>query len=147
MITQSDTEGKRGVADFLTIVVHRVRFPIVENDVQVIQWTVGDRLRKARRIANVTTGEMAEHLGLDRKMLSRYETDRTPIRLAYVRLWADKCGVSMDWILYGDDGANEQGVPPPGGGGTPQGGAGPRSSNSPRINDTFSNSDSSPRAA
>ncbi len=54
---------------------------------------------------------MADHLGLDRKMISRYETDRTPIRMAYLRLWAELCGVSVAWIVNGKAEEPEPEVP------------------------------------
>lgn len=74
---------------------------------ELLQWTTGDRLRKARVAAGVGVGDMAEFLGVTRSMVSRYETDKGTPRIGYYRLWAIRCGVPMEWLQYGED------TPPP----------------------------------
>lgn len=68
----------------------------------LLQWTLGDRLRKARHVAGITSAAMAEHLGVERSTISRFEADRVTPRLAYLRLWAMCCDVDLDWLRYGD---------------------------------------------
>jgi transcriptional regulator with XRE-family HTH domain len=72
-----------------------------------LQWTRGDRMRKSRITAGVSTNEMAEYLGVTRTMVSRYETDRCVVRPGYLRLWSIRCGVPLEWIQYGEE------TPPP----------------------------------
>jgi transcriptional regulator with XRE-family HTH domain len=67
-----------------------------------LQWTLGDRLRKARQSAGVTPAQMAAYLGVERSMISRYENDRSTPRVGYLRLWALRTGVDLDWLRYGD---------------------------------------------
>lgn len=43
---------------------------------RVPEWTLGDRLRKIRRDADMTVADFAEVLGVSRASLGHYETDR-----------------------------------------------------------------------
>ena len=68
--------------------------------VRTLEWTVGDRMAKARREAGITTGEMCDYLGVHRNSLNAYEHDRTArgVPLAILRLWAIRCDVDLDWL-------------------------------------------------
>lgn len=67
---------------------------------QVPEWTVADRLLKARRWAGVPQQEMAAYLGVSRQALTRYENGQN-VKIGTLRLWALRCGVSFDWLRYG----------------------------------------------
>lgn len=68
----------------------------------VPQWTVADRLRKARESAGLEQGELAELAGVSRATISAAENGhRSPSR-ATVRLWAMATGVPLGWIEQGD---------------------------------------------
>jgi transcriptional regulator with XRE-family HTH domain len=68
----------------------------------VPEWTVGDRMIKARTVADLSQEQMGEYLGLSRVTLSRYETGHNRVPLTVLRLWAMRCGVPLDWLRYGD---------------------------------------------
>ena len=82
-----------------------------------LEWTLGDRLAKARRHAGLTSSEMGDELGVTRYTVHNYETDRTTPRRATLIAWALRCGVPFEWLAHGDtapapDGASEQGSAP-----------------------------------
>jgi transcriptional regulator with XRE-family HTH domain len=68
----------------------------------VPEWDLTDRLVKARKFAGVEQSEIAEFLGLSRGAISVMETGRVVPRLGYLRLWAQRCDVSLDWLRFGD---------------------------------------------
>ena len=111
----------------------------MDNELRTVEWSIGDRLAKARRLAKMSTREMAEYLGLDRKMINHYESDRTPIRMAYLRLWADRCGVSIEWIIHGNDTTPHEGADSATGPASKNGRT-PRRPETPGINGTSSDS-------
>lgn len=77
----------------------------------VPEWTFGDRLRKAREVAEVTSKEMAALLEVSDRTIRNYERMATPIKRKDVRDWALRCGVPIEWLLHGDnppDGGGEQ---------------------------------------
>ncbi len=76
-------------------------------EVPTITWTLGDRLAKARRQAHVSTAAMATALGVSRKTINNYESDRVPVRAAMVRVWAQQCNVPYEWLTQ-DEGLPEQ---------------------------------------
>ncbi len=65
-------------------------------------WRLSDRLRKALSFAGVTKEEMARELQVSERTINNWLQERNPIRYAYVLLWAQKTGVSLDWILDDD---------------------------------------------
>lgn len=78
------------------------------------EWTVADRLRKARESAGLEQQELATMIDCSRQTVGNYENnnwDRTR-RRATLRLWAWACGVDPAWI---DPSLNG---PPPFGGGS-----------------------------
>ena len=74
-------------------------------------FTLGDRMWKARRHAEISTAEMASFLSVTRKTINNYEQERTTVPGAVLRVWAMRCGVPYEWLLSGDagpDGGNAQ---------------------------------------
>lgn len=67
------------------------------------QWTVGDRLRKARLHAGLEQAELAAQTGISRATIVNYENGHTrPGRPALI-LWALSTGVSLEWLLSGGE--------------------------------------------
>jgi len=68
------------------------------------QWTLGDRLRKAREGAELTQGEMAERLHVSRATISAWETDaHKPVRdgwdlLRLTTRYSEETGVRVEWF-------------------------------------------------
>ncbi|WP_213816271.1 helix-turn-helix transcriptional regulator [Glaciihabitans sp. dw_435] len=63
-----------------------------------------DRLGKALHVADVTTTDMADYLGVTRNTISNYTSGRTPVKKQTLRLWALKTGVPLEWIETGEIG-------------------------------------------
>ncbi len=78
-------------------IVHIVR----TNDIPVVpEWTLTDRLRKAREHADLTQKDLAEAIGVSKGTITRAErgdgiTHRTLLQ------WADATGVALDWLNAG----------------------------------------------
>ena len=75
----------------------------------VLQWTLGDRLRKAREVAGLTQGEVADGLrarGIKcrgHSTVSMWETGTQPRNiLTVIEAWAEVCDVPAEWLLVGD---------------------------------------------
>lgn len=70
--------------------------------VNVPEWDLADRLAKALREARMSVNEMALYLGVHRNTVSAWVNGRTPISGPAIRAWADRTGVSYDWLRDGD---------------------------------------------
>lgn len=68
-----------------------------------VRWTRGDRLAKALRIANIGNAQMAARLGVTRNTVGNYIADRTPIKEAALRVWADETGLPLEWLKNGEE--------------------------------------------
>ena len=64
--------------------------------------TLGIRLERARRDADVGVQEMADYLGVARNTVSTWLHDRIRPGDQTLRLWAMRCGVSYDWLKTGE---------------------------------------------
>lgn len=66
-----------------------------------LEWTIGERLGKARRHAGLNQAEMAERLGVGRTTVAAWEQTRNQPKnfLGVVEQWAEICGVDAAWIL------------------------------------------------
>lgn len=72
-----------------------------QNETHVPQWTLGDRLRKAREEAGYTQRELAAAIGISRNSVVNYEVGATePKRLA-IQAWARLTGVPSEWLTWG----------------------------------------------
>lgn len=67
----------------------------------VPNWTLGDRLRKAREHAGFEQGELAARIGISRNTVGNYELDRGQRgpKMLVLRAWAHECDVPLDWLL------------------------------------------------
>ncbi len=65
----------------------------------VPEWTLGDRLRKARLHAGLEQAELATELGIARNSVASYENQRTAPRRPVLLAWAMRTGVSLDWLV------------------------------------------------
>ncbi|WP_373370661.1 helix-turn-helix domain-containing protein [Brachybacterium paraconglomeratum] len=79
------------------------------------QWTVADRLRKARELTGMDQTEFAEHAGLSRAGVSNAERGQSTPRRSTLKLWALSTGVPLRWIETGEapspDGERASGLP------------------------------------
>lgn len=64
-------------------------------------FTLGDRLRKAREVADMTQGDMANTLGIGRRSVSRYEDGTQMPRRGVVMAWSMATGVPLEWLQSG----------------------------------------------
>lgn len=80
-----------------------LRTAIASQLVQVPEWTVADRLLKARTSAGLEQAELAAITGLSRQTISNYERGAVTPRRSGVNLWALATGVPVSWILTGED--------------------------------------------
>jgi transcriptional regulator with XRE-family HTH domain len=62
------------------------------------QWTLGDRLRKAREVAGLSQTEMAEAIGIARNSVGRYEAGAYEPSRPVMIAWAFRTGVALDWL-------------------------------------------------
>ncbi|HXJ24620.1 MAG TPA: helix-turn-helix transcriptional regulator [Streptosporangiaceae bacterium] len=64
----------------------------------VPQWTLGDRMRKARETAGLKQTDMAEDLGIGRSSIINYESDKAQPPRSVLIAWALRCGVDYEWL-------------------------------------------------
>jgi len=61
-------------------------------------WTLGDRMKKALKVAGISRDDMAEYLGVAPATVSTWMNDRIHPSLQTQRLWAMRTGAGYDWI-------------------------------------------------
>jgi len=66
------------------------------------EWTLADRLRKAREVAGLHQHELAAELGISSTSIGNYEAGRSRPRRPVLTVWALRCGVPLSWLLEGD---------------------------------------------
>ena len=64
----------------------------------VPQWTLGDRMRKARETAGLKQTDMAEDLGIGRSSIINYESGRAQPPRPVLVAWALRCAVPYEWL-------------------------------------------------
>lgn len=80
------------------------------------EFTMADRLRKARETTGMDQGAFAKTLGISRNSVSNAETGAThPIRLI-IEAWSRETGVPIRWLTTGEvpQGPNDWGEVPTG---------------------------------
>lgn len=75
------------------------------------EWTLGDRLAKARRAAGYSVNAAAAHFGLNPKTINNYESDRTTPGRAVVLQWALWTGYDARWLEHGIEPDGDPGTP------------------------------------
>lgn len=68
----------------------------------VPEWTLGDRLTKARKMSGMTVAEFAEQIGVSDRTVNNAENDRRSVRAITLNAWAWATGVSRHWLETGE---------------------------------------------
>jgi len=68
---------------------------------QVPEWSIEDRLRKARDLTGLDQDEFAELIGVSRGTVSSYERGSDTHKRPYLLAWAMGSGVSYEWLVTG----------------------------------------------
>lgn len=63
------------------------------------QWTIGDRILRARKHAELEQVELAQELGISRSLVSMWERDLGEPRVGQIKKLAEVTGVSEQWLL------------------------------------------------
>lgn len=66
---------------------------------EIPQWTLADRLRKARDHAGLNQADFAKRIGIARSSIVNYETGRTSPSRPVILSWAFATGVSLEWLI------------------------------------------------
>lgn len=83
----------------------------------VPEFTICDRLRKARELTGLDQGPFAKEIGVSRGTVSTYEREEdAAFKPIVMQAWALRTGVPVEWLLTGMDSGNR---PTPPGGGRP----------------------------
>lgn len=73
------------------------------DQVTVPEWTLSWRLHRAMAHAGLNIEDMAAELGVGRSTVSRWLNDHGgPPRIGYLKLWAMRCGVPLEWLAGPD---------------------------------------------
>lgn len=72
--------------------------PDTETGPVIPEWTLADRLRKARETAGLSQGQLAAILGVARNTVTNYEGGGSA-KIYVVRAWATATNVPLAWIL------------------------------------------------
>ena len=70
----------------------------------VPEFSLGDRLRKAREIAGLEQIALAAEIEVHRQSIARYESGASIPRRPVMLSWAMMTGVSLDWLATGETG-------------------------------------------
>jgi transcriptional regulator with XRE-family HTH domain len=68
---------------------------------ETLEWTMGDRLRKTRRVAGMTTDQMASAAGVSRSAINSYEHDKRTPSVRTLQRWAEVTEVPFQWLCLG----------------------------------------------
>ena len=68
---------------------------------QVPQWTLGDRIRKAREFAGLDQDDIATALYMSRAAVSAWENGHSKPNPRKLEVIASKCAVPLSWLLTG----------------------------------------------
>jgi transcriptional regulator with XRE-family HTH domain len=66
-------------------------------------WTLPDRLRKAREVSGLSQTQLGEATGLSRRSIAGYEGGEREPRRHHLIAWALATGVSLDWLCPRQD--------------------------------------------
>ena len=65
------------------------------------QFTMSDRLRKARELTGLDKGQFADELGVSRNSVANAEAGHSQPRRITLRAWALRTGVPLEWLETG----------------------------------------------
>jgi transcriptional regulator with XRE-family HTH domain len=71
----------------------------MNQEAAVPEWTLGDRMKKAREHAGLSQAELADKIGVSMSSVSRYEIDKTLPGRPVLLSWALCTGVDLDWLM------------------------------------------------
>lgn len=80
---------------------------------RIPEWTLGDRLRKARQLTGMTVAQFAQRIGVSDRTINNAEGDKRTVRRITLNAWALATGVSARWL---ESGEGHPTLVPPGGG-------------------------------
>lgn len=75
------------------------------------EFTIGDRLRKARELTRLSATDFGAEIGVSRNTISRAESGDTKPRRTMLMAWSMRTRVPMEWL---ETGAVDDETPPPG---------------------------------
>ena len=82
-------------------------------DMTVPEWTLNWRMQRAMAHAGLQIDDLAGELGVSRSTVSRWLNEHgAPPRIGYLKLWAMRCGVPLDWLLSGAEVRRPGSCPP-----------------------------------
>ena len=76
----------------------------MNEDDQIPPWTLGWRLQRALSWADMSAEEMSYELGVARSTVSRWCNDKAHPTRGYLKLWAQRTRVPLNWLTQGDSG-------------------------------------------
>ena len=76
--------------------------------------SIGSKLAQARKAANLTQEQLAEHLGVTRQAVSHWESDAAYLEVDKIVRIARLLNVSCDYLLRDDVTQGDAEAPPPG---------------------------------
>lgn len=74
----------------------------MNEDDQIPPWTLGWRLQRALSWADMSAEEMSYELGVARSTVSRWCNDKAHPTRGYLKLWALRTRVPLNWLMQGD---------------------------------------------
>ena len=91
---------------------------------EIPEWTITDRLRKARELTGLDQGPFADNIGVSRGTVSNYERGSRTHKKSVLMTWAMGSGVPLEWLMTGEQGTPDH---------TPQGGRVTRQYHGPAL--------------
>lgn len=79
---------------------------------RIPEWTLGDRLRKARALTGMNTREFAAQIGVSHGTVTNAEGDKRAVRQITLNAWSLATGVPVEWLQSGIGAPTP--TPPPG---------------------------------
>lgn len=70
-----------------------------QQDGDVPEWDLADRMRKSLRHAGMSPGQMAVYLGVGGNTVSTWINGRIEPSFQTLRLWSLRTGVDLEWLL------------------------------------------------
>lgn len=76
---------------------------------RIPEFTIGDRLRKARELTGLTAQEFADEIGVNRKTVNSAENESRAVRRITLKAWSLRTGVPVEWLETGETPAQPNG--------------------------------------